>query len=61
MHRYGSKEKEKKKVAYGHAAEQLASKSEMRHDDKWKKVKPPNAMTILSSVLDRCLMYCISL
>lgn len=52
---------EKKKVAYDHAAKELASKSEKRHDDKWKEVKHPNAMTILSSVLDRCLMYCISL
>lgn len=51
---------EKKKVAYDHAAKELASKSETRHNDKWKEVKPPNAMTILSSVLDRCLMYCIS-
>lgn len=52
---------EKKKVTYDHAAKELTSKSETRHNDKWKEVKPPNAMTILSSVLDRCLMYCISL
>jgi len=52
---------EKKKVAYDHAAKELASESETCHDDKWKEVKPPNAMTTLSSALDRCLMYCISL
>lgn len=52
---------EKKKVAYEQAAKEPASKSETRHNDKWKEVKPLNAITILGSVLDRCLMYCISL
>lgn len=52
---------EKKKVAYEQAAKEPASKSETWHNDKWKEVKPLNAITILGSVLDRCLMYCISL
>lgn len=52
---------EKKKMACDRAGKKPASTSETSHNDEWEEVKTPNAVTIPSSALDRCLMYCISL
>lgn len=52
---------EKKRMGCDRAGKEPASTSETSHNDEWEEVITPNAATILSSALDRCLMYCISL